>query len=71
MITLYKKSDCPKCGVIMTKLDRLNISYELVQDMDVMLAKGIKAVPTLEVDGQRFSDVKACNDWIKGWMNEH
>ena len=34
-------------------------------DMDLMLSKGIKAIPTLDVDGILYRDIRACNDWIK------
>ena len=52
-VTLYKGATCPKCKVNM--------------DTDYMLSIGIKSIPTLEVDGVRYSDVKACNDWINSW----
>lgn len=64
-VILYKGAVCPKCKVIATKLDRLGIQYETNLDTEYMLSIGIKAIPTLEVDGVRYSDVQACNEWIK------
>ena len=49
------------------KLDKKGIDYRVVTDVDYMLAHGIMSIPTLEVDGQRFVDVKACNDWINSY----
>ena len=63
-VTLYKGLTCPKCKVVAMKLDKKGIKYDTVTDVDFMLAHGITSIPTLEVDGQRFVDVKACNDWI-------
>lgn len=63
-VTLYKGATCPKCKVIAMKLDQKGIEYKTVTDVDYMLSIGVQSIPTLEVDGQRFVDVKACNDWI-------
>lgn len=64
-ITLYKGTTCPKCNVIATKLNQKGIEYQVITDIDYMMSVGVKTVPTLEVDGQRYIDVKACNEWIK------
>lgn len=64
-IILYKGASCPKCKVIAAKLDAKGIEYETCMDMDLMLSKGIKAIPTLDVDGILYRDIRACNDWIK------
>ena len=63
-VILYKGVTCPKCKVIAAKLDKKGISYEACTDIDEMLSKGIKTVPTLDVDGVLYRDVRACNDWI-------
>lgn len=63
-IILYKGQQCPKCKVIALKLDKKNIKYEVIDNMQQILAAGVKTIPTLEVDGVRYSDIKACNDWI-------
>lgn len=66
-VVLYKGATCPKCKVIAMKLDKAGIPYETNMDADYMISLGIKTIPTLEVDGVRYSDVKACNDWINSW----
>lgn len=54
---------CPKCCVLEKKLQQKNISYEEVNDIDVMKKKGYLSVPVLEVDGISM-DFKTANDWI-------
>ena len=63
-IILYKGPTCPKCRVVALKIDQKGIKYEVIDDVQQILAAGVKTIPTLEVDGVRYSDVKACNDWI-------
>lgn len=66
-VILYKSATCPKCKIIAMKLDKAGIPYEANMDINYMTSIGIKSVPTLEVDGVRYIDVKACNDWIHSW----
>lgn len=66
-VTLYKGLTCPKCKVVAMKLDKKGIDYKIVTDVDYMWEHGVTSIPTLEVDGQRFVDVKACNDWINSY----
>lgn len=62
MITLYS-TGCPRCNVLTKKLNATNISFNEVNDVDVIASKGIDTVPVLEVDGQ-LMDFKTANDWI-------
>ena len=64
IVTLYKGLTCPKCKVIALKLDKKGIPYNVITDINYMLSQGITTIPTLEVNGERFVDVKACSDWI-------
>jgi glutaredoxin len=64
-IILYKSLVCPQCKVIQAKLDKKGISYEMEFDIDKMTAKGIKSIPTLEVDGERITGITNINNWIK------
>lgn len=66
-VILYKGLTCPQCKVITMKLEKKGIKFEPIIDTDYMLAHGIKTIPTLEVDGVRYSGVTACNDWIKSY----
>lgn len=63
-IILYKSLTCPQCRVIQKKLDTKGIAYEMITDVDVMTSRGIKGIPTLEVDGERFTKLKDINDWV-------
>ena len=64
-ITLYKSLVCPQCKVIQAKLDAKGIKYEMEFDTDTMVAKGIKSIPTLEIDGERITGISNINNWIK------
>ena len=54
---------CPRCNVLEKKLQQKNISYEEVNDIEIMGEKGYLSVPVLEVDGTSM-DFKSANDWI-------
>ena len=54
---------CPRCNVLEKKLQQKNISYEEVNDVDIMEEKGFLTAPMLEVDGE-IMDFKEANDWI-------
>ena len=64
-VKLYS-THCPKCIILEKKLNQKNISFEEINDSDVMTAKGFMQAPMLEVDGE-VMDFKQANDWI----NEH
>ena len=61
-VKLYS-THCPKCIVLEKKLNQKNISFEEINDIDVMTAKGFMQAPMLEVDGE-IMDFKQANDWI-------
>ena len=63
MITLFS-TNCPKCKVLTMKLDKKGINYTKVEDVDAMLAKGIKAAPYLEVDNELMNFTQAV-----AWVN--
>lgn len=54
---------CPACNVLKKRLDDKNINYEEITDKEVMLSKGFKSMPMLEVDGQIF-DFNGAIKWI-------
>lgn len=64
MIKFYT-TGCPKCRVLKDKLDFKGIQYETVQDVNEMIAKGMKSAPALEIDGELLDFPSA----IK-WLNE-
>lgn len=63
-VTLYKTTTCPQCKVVKIKLERKGIPYEEISDLTILEEKGITAVPTLEVDGVRMSNIREISDWV-------
>ena len=61
-VILYS-TGCPKCKVLITKLDSKNINYNVVSDINVIVSKGINTVPVLEVDNN-LMDFKTAVEWI-------
>lgn len=63
MIRLYS-TGCPKCKVLEKKMEEKNISFEKIDDVDLMLSKGFMEVPMLEVDGELY-DFREAIKWIQ------
>lgn len=61
-ITVYS-TGCPKCKVLIQKLNENNVPYIICDDIDVMMAKGFTAVPVVEKDEVLMSFKEAIN-WI-------
>ena len=62
-VMLYS-THCPQCEILEEKLQTKNIQYTEVNDVSLMLNKGIKNVPVLEVNGEMMDFLKAC-EWVK------
>ena len=62
-MTLYTTANCPRCKMLKMKLATKNIEYNEVSDIEVLLSKGIKQAPMLEVNGELLNLSKA-NDYI-------
>lgn len=62
-IMLYS-THCPQCEILEEKLQVKNIPYIEINDVALMINKGIKNVPVLEVNGEMMDFLKAC-EWIK------
>lgn len=62
-VMLYS-THCPQCEILEEKLQTKNIPYTEVNDVTLMLNKGIKNVPVLEVNGEMMDFLKAC-EWVK------
>ena len=63
-IILYS-TNCPKCNVLEKKLQSKNIDFEICNDVDLMLSKGIQQAPYLEVNNELMDFSKAVK-----WVNE-
>lgn len=62
VVTLYT-THCPKCKTLAERLEKKNVAFETCEDMKVLVAKGFKTVPMLEVDGHIMDFVQA-NKWV-------
>ena len=55
---------CPKCNVLITKLNNANIEYAIEsENMSEILALGFTEVPVLKVDDE-YMTFKEANNWI-------
>lgn len=54
MNILYS-TGCPKCKVVMKKLEQANINYEVCSNSETMKEKGIQSLPVLEVEGKMYN----------------
>lgn len=63
MIIFYS-THCPKCNVLEKKLKDKGVEYTEINDIKVMLNKGIASVPVLEIEGV-FYDFKQAVEWIR------
>ena len=63
-VVLYTKPGCPMCKMLKSVLDKNNIKYELVNDIDIMIAKGFTHAPMLEVDG-KYMNLSEARRWAE------
>lgn len=56
---------CPKCKVLIKKLESKGIKYEVFDDVNKMIEKGFTNMPMFEIDG----NVMNFGEAIK-WINE-
>lgn len=61
MDIIFYSTDCPKCKILKKKLDSKNLTYSLVDDVDVMLDLGLMSAPALSVDGKLMDFSNAIN----------
>ena len=63
-IILYKTATCPQCKVVKTKLENKGLSYTEELDADVMAARGVDSIPTLEIDGEKITNLRQMCKWV-------
>nr|DAU22791.1 MAG TPA: glutaredoxin-like protein [Caudoviricetes sp.] len=63
MVTFYS-THCPKCNILEKKLKAANIDYTENNDVNIMLSKGLRTAPALEVDGKIYTFTQAI-EWLK------
>lgn len=61
-IVLYS-TGCPKCNVVIAKLNKAGLNYEVCNDTNKMEQLGIDQLPVLEVNGELMEFAKAVK-WI-------
>ena len=61
-IILYS-NNCPRCKILKKKLDDNKINYEIIDNVDAMIEKGLSTVPVLEING-RMLDFKEAVEWV-------
>lgn len=61
-IILYS-NNCPRCKILKKKLDDNKINYEVVDNVDIMIDKGLSTVPVLEVNN-KILDFKEAVEWV-------
>lgn len=64
-VVLYS-TGCPKCSILKKKLEEKQIPYDMVTDVEEMLALGISEVPVLSVNGELMSFSNAIK-WVNEW----
>lgn len=62
-VILYSNG-CPQCKVLKSQLDNKGIGYNEVNDIELMLLKGFKSMPMLEVNGDVMTYAQALK-----WLN--
>lgn len=63
-IILYKSATCPQCKVVKVKLEKKGIPFIEEMDVNIMAERGVKGIPTLEVDGNLINNIGDINRWI-------
>lgn len=68
MVTLYT-THCPKCEVLLMKLEDANIPFTIVDNIDEVIAVGTKhgimSAPILQID-ERVMGFSEAVEWIRG-----
>lgn len=62
-MTFYT-TNCSKCKVLKSKLDKLQFTYDVCEDINVMEKLGIQSAPALEVNGKIMNFGEAIK-WVK------
>ena len=66
MSVILYTTHCPQCQVLEQKLNNKNIKYEIIEDVKVMLDKGMHNAPNLEVDDKIYT-FKEAVDWVNNY----
>lgn len=64
VLTLYS-TGCVRCNLVKQMLDMHNVSYQEVNDKQIMIEKDFESAPVLEVDGKVIEDYSLILSWLK------
>lgn len=64
MITFYS-THCPKCNVLSKKMQNAGLQFQTIDDVGIMLSKGIKSAPYIELEDGTLMDFMQANNWLK------
>ena len=64
-MTVYSSSSCPRCKVLKMKMDKANLNYDVVEDIEIMKEKGIKSIPVVELEDGRILDFSAAIAFVR------
>lgn len=67
-VTLYSSPTCPKCKVIEAKFKKKNIEVIKEINEEVIMGKGLKSIPWVQLQDGSMLDFKAANDWINNYQ---
>ncbi|MFA6728177.1 MAG: hypothetical protein WCS17_08190 [Prevotella sp.] len=62
-IVLYS-TGCPRCRMIEKKLDGAGVRYIRVEDIHLMIVKGMMSAPMLEVN-EEIMNYEQASEWIE------
>ena len=63
-ITVYS-THCPQCKVLEKKLEMAGFEFTICDDMDKIMATGMKSAPGLQIDDNPVMNFKEAINWIK------
>lgn len=63
-VPILYSTGCPKCSVLINKLNESHMEYEICNDVDKMISLGFDKVPVLCADGFCM-DFDEAISWIK------
>lgn len=64
-IVLYT-THCPRCNILKQKLKDKNIKFVEETNIDLMMSKGMKTVPYLEIEKDKILNFEDSLKWVEG-----
>ena len=64
-MTVYSSPTCPKCKMLKMQLKAKGILFNVCEDTQVALSKGIQNLPAMEINNQLLHFPQAV-EWIRG-----